>query len=293
MQHDVIIVGGSFAGMAAALQLVRARRTVLVLDAGSRRNRSASHSHGFLAQDGADPAEIVASAREQLEAYPTLTWIDGKAETATGRRDAFSVTCADDTHHDGRRLLFAIGVLDELPPIDGLAERWGKSVHHCPYCHGYELNLGRIGVIATGPMSVHQAQFIPEWGEVTFFLNRALEIDADARGDLSRRGVSIEETPIARIDGHAEVVLEDGRRLSFAGIFTAAHNSPATPIAESLGCEMEPTPFGIQIRTSELKETSLAGGFACGDAARVPHSISLAVADGAWAGAQIHRSLVF
>ncbi|NMG38611.1 FAD-dependent oxidoreductase [Chelativorans sp. ZYF759] len=293
MQHDVIVIGGSYAGMAAALQLLRARRSVLIVDAGQRRNRFASHSHGFLSQDGADPAEIARTARRQLEAYPTLSWIDGTAAAASGEKDGFSVSLADGSGHEARRLLFATGVADGLPEIEGLQERWGRSVFHCPYCHGYELDRGRIGVIATGPMSIHQAQLIPEWGEVTFFTNEAITLDTAARADLAARHVTIEEIPIARIEGHAEIVLTDGRELAFAGLFTAPHATPATPIAENLGCALMETPMGIQIRTDEAKETTLPGAFACGDVAKMPHSVTLAVADGAWAGANIHRTLVF
>ncbi|WP_027535430.1 NAD(P)/FAD-dependent oxidoreductase [Bradyrhizobium sp. WSM3983] len=293
MKYDVMVVGGSYSGMAAALQLLRARRSVLVIDAGLRRNRFASHSHGFLGQDGISPAEIAQSARQQLEAYPTLTWIEGTAETASGQKDRFVIATHDGARHAGRRVLFAAGVSDTLPAIDGLWERWGVSVFHCPYCHGYELDKGRIGVIAAGPMSLHQAQLIPEWGEVTFFSNSAVALDDTIRGDLAARGVTIEETPIARVDGHADIVLTDGRRLTLAGIFTAPRNAPATPIAESLGCALAETPLGAQIQTDDAKETTIPGAFACGDAARVPHSVSLAVADGAWAGAQLHRSLVW
>jgi thioredoxin reductase len=292
MKHDVIVVGGSYAGMAAALQLVRARRSVLIVDAGKRRNRSASHSHGFLGQDGVDPAELARVAREQLAAYPTLTWLDGEVEHAQGASDDFRVTSAGNTYA-GRRLLLAIGVLDRLPEIPGLAERWGKSVFHCPYCHGYELDQGRIGVIATGPMSIHQAQLLPEWGDTTFFLNGTFELDTVSADELARRGVSIETTCIREIDGNADVVLADGRRMSFAGLFTAPRNEPSTPLAMQLGCELVETAMGVQIGTNETKETTVAGVFACGDAARVPHSLSLAVGDGAWAGAQLHRSLVW
>src|SRR5688572_33092121 len=115
LMHDVIVIGGGYAGMAAALQLLRARRSVLVLDAGERRNRFASHSHGFLGQDGVDPAEIARTAREQLEAYPTLTWKDGKAVAIAGGRDDFTVAMADDQTHHGRRILLATGVADQLP----------------------------------------------------------------------------------------------------------------------------------------------------------------------------------
>lgn len=293
VQYDVIVIGGSYAGMAAALQLLRARRSVLVIDAGKRRNRFAAHSHGFLGQDGASPAEIARVAREQLHAYPTLTWIENTVEAAAGEKDSFTVTTADGARHEGRRLLFAIGVGDGLPEIEGLADRWGRSVFHCPYCHGYELDRGAIGVIATGPMSVHQAQLIPEWGAVTFLTNDALTLDEAMHADLIARGVTIEETPIQRLDGEADVVLADGRRLAFAGLFTASRNSPSTPIASSLGCALAETPFGSQIGADNMKETNVPGAFACGDVARVPHSVSLAVADGAWAGATIHRSLVF
>ncbi|RKD75046.1 NAD(P)/FAD-dependent oxidoreductase [Rhizobium sp. WW_1] len=293
MTHDVIVIGGSYAGMAAALQLLRARRKVLVVDAGKRRNRFADASHGFLGQDGVNPGEIARRAKEQLAAYPTLTWIEETAEQAEGRKDAFVVTAADGVRHDGRRLLFATGVSDTLPEIEGLGERWGKNIFHCPYCHGYELDQGRIGCIATGPMSLHQAQLLPEWGEVTLFLNGAFAPDAEQRADLAARGVTIEETLVARLEGEADVRLADGRLLQFAGLFTATRVSPSSRIAEQLGCAIEETLFGTQIQTDAMKETTVPGAFACGDAARIPHSVSLAVGDGAWAGAQLHRSLVF
>ena len=291
--QDVIVVGGSYAGMAAALQLLRARRSVTVVDEGLRRNRFASHAHGFLGQDGVDPGVIAAQARRQLAAYPTLTWVEGRAVAGEGRKDAFRVTLDGGGVLEGRRVLLATGVRDDLPSVPGLAERWGQSVFHCPYCHGYELDRGRIGVIATGPMSLHQAQLLPEWGAVTLLLNGAVEPDAAARADLAARGVVLEEVPVARIEGRAEVVLADGRRLDFAGLFTAARCLPASPLAEAMGCELMETPMGVQVATGDTKETSLAGVFASGDLARVPHSVSLAVADGAWAGAQIHRSLVW
>ena len=292
MKHDVAIVGGSYSGMAAALQLLRARRSVLVIDDGRRRNRSASHSHGFLGQDGVDPAELARVARKQLALYPTLTWLEGAVEQVAGSKDAFHVTSGGSIH-SARRLLLAVGVLDRLPDIPGLSERWGKSIFHCPYCHGYELDSGRIAVIATGPMSIHQAQLLPEWGDTTFFLNGALEIDEATRDDLVHRGVSIESGLIERISGNVEVILTDERRMAFAGVFTAPHSEPSSPIATQLDCKMVEIPMGKQIWTGDTKETSAPGVFACGDVARAPHSVSLAVADGAWAGAQIHRSLVW
>lgn len=291
--HDVIVIGGSYAGMAAALQLVRARKRVLVIDAGQRRNRFAHESHGFITQDGIDPAEIAATARRQLEAYPTLSWRDDTAISATGSGDAFSVETSDGQHHTTRRLLFATGVSDTLPPIDGLQERWGQHVFHCPYCHGYELGGGDVGVIAVTPMSMHQAELLTEWGKVTFFLNNAFAPTPEEQAQLLSRGVIIEPTSIARIAGAADVHLADGRMIPLAGLFTAPRNAPATPLAETLGCELEETPFGTHIKRDGMKQTTVPGAYACGDAAHVPHSISLAVGDGAMAGAMVHRSLVF
>ncbi|AGT11466.1 NAD(P)/FAD-dependent oxidoreductase [Paracoccus aminophilus] len=291
--QDVIVIGGSYAGMAAALQLLRARRKVLVIDAGQRRNRFVSASHGFLGQDGVDPARIWAEARAQLRAYPTLSWVEATAAEVSGAKDDFRVTTTTGEQFAGRRLLLATGVSDELPEIEGLAARWGKGVFHCPYCHGYELDQGRIGVIATGPMSIHQAQLLPEWGEITFLTNDRFSPDADQRADLARRGVTLEETPIARLTGLADVELADGRILPFAGLFTATRTSPASPVAAALGCALSETIFGLQIQTGDSKETSIPGVYACGDVARAPHTVSLAVGDGAWAGAQLHRSLVW
>ena len=293
MKYDVIIVGGSYAGMAAALQLVRARRTVLVIDKGLRRNRFAFRSHGFLGQDGTDAAEIASVARQQVMAYPTARWNETLAQSVSGTKDDFTIKVEDGESYASRRLLFATGVSDTLPAIAGIGERWGKSVFHCPYCHGYELDQGRLAVIATGPLSLHQAQLIPEWGDVTFFTNGALTLDADARADLHARGVLIEEEPVVEVANEADIHTADGRVHRFAGIFIATRNAPATDIAVNFGCAVEETPLGTQIATNAAKETNVAGAFACGDAARAPHSLSLAVADGAWAGMQLHRSLVF
>lgn len=131
MKYDVIIIGGSYAGMAAALQLVRARRQVLIIDAGERRNRFASHSHGFIGQDGVDPSVIFENARAQIMRYPTLRWQQGRAEKVTGEKESFQVQTLTGESFASRRILFATGVKDRLPEIDGLPQRWGQHVFHC------------------------------------------------------------------------------------------------------------------------------------------------------------------
>lgn len=293
MHHDVIVIGGSYAGMAATLQLVRARRSVLVIDSGKPRNRFASHSHGFLGQEGAPPGEIAANARRQLEPYPTLTWLDGQVEAVSGQVDGFTITTTDGELYRGRRILLACGVVDQLPAIAGLAERWGKAIFHCPYCHGYEIGQGHIGIIGTGPMSIHQAELLTDWGDVTLLANEAVELGRDAISILEYRGVTIETAPIDKLEGHADVAMVDGRRLHFAGLFTATRTVPSGSLVKATGCALEETPLGMQLRTDAENKTSVPGIFACGDVARAPHSVSLAVGNGAMAGAQVHRSLLW
>lgn len=295
---DVIIIGGSYAGLSAALQLGRARRNVLVIDEGKRRNRFASHSHGFLTQDGAEPARIAADARAQVMEYNTVNWLSARADSAA-RVDAIDASgagfevLANGQRHRARRLLLATGVRDILPEIQGLAERWGKAVFHCPYCHGYELNEGRIGVIAGSELSMHHALMLPDWGPTTLLVNGAFEPNAEQLQNLAERGVSVERNLIEAITGHADIRLADGHTLSFAGLFALAPFEMTSPIPKELGLDFEQGPIGSVIKTDPMKETSMPGVFACGDAARPMASVALAVGDGNLAGAGLHRSLLF
>ena len=298
---DVIVIGGSYAGLSGALQLARARRRVLVVDAGQRRNRFAGDSHGFLTRDGQPAAAIAAEGRAQLAAYPTVRFHDGMALGARpdgdgdgiGNDIGFSVELSDGTQARAARLLLATGVRDELPPIPGLAERWGKSVFHCPYCHGYELDGGRIGVIANGPMSLHQAQMLPHWGRVTLFANEVCPLDAEQQADLDRRGVVVEPVRVDRIEERATVILAGGRRLEMDGLFTFGRLHMASPVAEGLGCALDDGPLGPYIRTDDTRQTTVPGVFAAGDAIRNAGNVAMAVADGAMAGVGVHRSLLF
>ncbi|MBW8843447.1 MAG: NAD(P)/FAD-dependent oxidoreductase [Burkholderiales bacterium] len=297
MNVDFAVIGGSFAGLSAALQLARARRKVLVVDAGQRRNRFVDDagltSHGFLTQDGRAPAAIVADGKAQLLRYPSVQWLDGTADDAriaTGGRLEFHV---GHVAVSAGRLILATGVRDELPPVPGLAERWGRSVFHCPYCHGYELDGGEIGVIASSALAQHHALMLPDWGRTTLFLNGAFAPDADELGALAARGARVEATPVLRIDGEADVVLVDGRVLRMAGLFTQPRTALASPVAQQLGCAMEDGPMGPFIRVTGPQETSVPHVFACGDAARAAGSVALAVGDGVMAGFGAHRSTMF
>jgi len=293
MKFDVIIIGGSYAGLSAALQLGRARKNVLVVDAGKRRNRFASHSHGFLGQDGKAPGEIVAEARRQIERYQTIEWAEGRVTDAEGSFGDFAVEIDGHRRESATRLILAMGVTDELPDITGLKERWGSSVFHCPYCHGYELDQGKIGVIAASPMAIHHALMLPDWGETTFFTNGIFVPDRDQDALLSARGVRVEKDRIAEIAGHADVVLSDGRSIALAGLFTQPKLRITSDWIGKLGCAVEEGPMGSSIVIDAMKQTTARGVFACGDVARPAGTVALAVGDGAMAGAAAHRSILF
>lgn len=294
MQFDVIIVGGSYAGISAALQLARARRKVLVIDAGQRRNRFAGNAHGFLAQDGTDPALIAHQAREQLLAYPTVEWLAQAAVEGSKADQGFAVTCADGQTFTGARLILATGVVDELPDVPGLQERWGRSVVHCPYCHGYEMGGAAIGVLAASPLAIHHALLVPDWGPTTLFLNQVFEPDAEQQALLDKRGVVVEREAVIAVGGeHAEVRLASGRVIALAGLFTQPHTRIASPLAQQLGCALEAGPTGDFIKVDALRETSVPGVFACGDAAVAAGNVAIAVGDGARTGGAAHQSLIF
>lgn len=295
MRYDVIIAGGSYAGMSAGLQLARARRNVLVIDAGQRRNRFAASSHGFLGQDGRAPGDIVEEARRQLLAYPTVEWVSSTATAASQEAGGFAVETVDGQRYSAQCLLLACGVIDELPDVEGLTQRWGKSVFHCPYCHGYELEQGPIGVLATSPMSLHHALMLPDWGPTTFFTRGVFEPDAEQLESLARRGVVVVPERVERLEGErADVVLADGRVVAIDGLFVLPRIQVAGSLAASLGCALEDGPLGAFIQADPMtRETSVRGVFACGDAAVPFGSVALAVGDGVRAGSGVHRSLIF
>jgi thioredoxin reductase len=297
MPHDAIIIGGSFAGLSAAMYLARGRRSVCIIDTGLPRNRFAAHSHGFFGQDGAAPGAMLATARSQVAAYPTVTFVDGAAASASGEADGFSVTLETGEVLESRRLVLAFGISDELPAIPGLAERWGNSVIHCPYCHGYEFSGQRLGVLNLSPMSIHQALLISEWGPTTFYLNGGPEPDAEALSSLRERGIAIEPAAVTALHGDgarlSTIELADGRTPAVDALYIGPRNRLNSGIAEQLGCELDEAPLGQIIRTDDTKMTTVPGVFAAGDITRGAHTVTWASSDGVMAGLAVHRSLVF
>lgn len=293
---DAVVVGGSFAGLSAAMQLARARRRILLVDAGQPRNRFAHASHGFLGQDGRAPADIVRTGRGQVLAYPTAAFREDEAVAAGREDDAFTLDLASGDTVRARRLVLATGLVDELPDLPGLRERWGRTVLHCPYCHGYEVADGRLGVLATEAMSVHKALLIPDWSaDVTLFTGGAFEPTEEHRAMLATRGVRIDTRPVDALVGEAPALsglrMADGETVPLDALFATSRTRMASPLAEQLGCAFDDGPFGPVIRTDARKETTVPFVFAAGDAARSMHNATFASADGVMAGASAHQSL--
>jgi thioredoxin reductase len=296
MSYDVIIIGGSFAGLSAALQLARARRRILVLDSGKPRNRFAQFAHGLFGHDGQPPSAILANARSQLLCYGTVSFAEGLATHAGKSGEGYTVTDDSGAVHTSSRLILATGVSDDLSTIPGLQERWGVSMFHCFYCHGYEVAGQRLGVLAMSDRALQTAMVLPDWSEhVTLFTNGVLALGPEQLAELSARGVSVEPVKVVALLGNAPGLsglrLDDGRITPVDGVFTNPRTRMASPLAEQLGCEFEEGPSGPFIRTGADKQTSVRGVYAAGDAARPGHNASWAAADGVTAGISTHQSL--
>lgn len=294
-RYDVIVVGGSFAGLSAGMQLARARRRLLLIDAGRPRNRFAATSHGFLGQDGVPPAEIMRLGLNQLARYPTVDFVHAEAMTARTDDGGFILTLSEGGEASARKLVLATGVADELP-LASMRPRWGVSVLHCPYCHGYEVRDRRLAAIANAPAAVHQALMLPDWGPTTFFTQGVFEPSGEEIAQLAARGVAIERTPVVELLGEGTAIsalrLADGREVLAEAVFTAPRTHMASPLAEQLGCAFEDGMTGPYIRVDPMQQTSLPGVFAAGDAATQMFNATMASAAGVMAGVAAHRALM-
>jgi thioredoxin reductase len=293
--YDAIIVGGSFAGLSAAMQLARARRRILLVDSGQPRNRFASTSHGFLGQDGVPPLQILREGVTQLARYPTVDFVHAEALSASMDDHGVVLMLSDGAEVRARKLILATGVTDELP-LDSMTPRWGVSVLHCPYCHGYEVRDRRLAAIANVSAAVHQAMILPDWGPTTFFTQGVFEPSVEEAAMLAARGVPIERTPVIELLGEGSGIralrLADGREVPAEVVFTAPKTRLAGPLAEQLGCAFTDGMTGPYIEVDPMQQTSVPGVFAAGDAATAMYNATLASAAGVMAGLAAHRALV-
>lgn len=296
---DVIVIGGGPAGLAAALQMVRAGLTVTVIDNEHPRNRFADHMQSFLTRDGTSPSEMLAIARHEVAGYGVVihngTAIDAQRHE---RAKTIAVTLADGSAIIGRRLLVTTGLTDVLPAIPGLAERWGKEVIHCPFCHGYEVRNQAIGVLVTGEASLHQALLFRQWTDDLIVFAHTGAVDSAMRARLAARNVSVVDGVVRRVLHDAAsktltgVELEDGRTimrqiLVVTPRFTANASIPAT-----MGAEIAEAAHGSWIAVDRGGKTTVPGVYAAGNVSDPMAQVMAAAAQGAMAGGAIVMDIV-
>ena len=295
--NDVIIIGGSFAGLAAALQLGRARRKITVLDTGLPRNRFAGHSHGLLGHDHKPPLDILVEARQQLARYPTVKLVNARADSVSGAIDNFSVLTADGKSLAARRLILSYGVADQMPKVPGFAESWGTSIVPCPYCDGFEVAGQHWGVVWSGPQSHNQVRLFLDWTDKLTVFADGHDIAPDIQADLVRRNIPVADGRIVEIAHHqgriATVNLDTGRHIAVDILFAQPRNKPSASLHESLSLATADTPSGIVLKVDERRQTSMPGIYAAGDLTTpfLP-SVTQASSQGAMAGIFAQQSML-
>ncbi len=295
--NDVIIIGGSFAGLAAALQLGRARRKVIVLDTGLPRNRFADHSHGMLGHDHKPPLDILTEAREQLARYPSVRLISARADSVSGAMDDFSVLTGDGQTLGARRLILSYGVADQMLGVPGFAEGWGTSIVACPYCDGFEVAGRHWGLIWSGPPSHNYVRLYHDWTDTLTVFAHGHDIPPDVRDDLARRRVHVVDgliTELNHLESHnVTVKLDAGPAVAVDILFAHPRNKPSARLHESLDLATVDTPQGIALKVDERRQTSTPGIYAAGDLANAAmHSVTTASWQGAMAGIFAQQSMV-
>lgn len=296
--YDVVVAGGGAAGLNGALMLVRARRSVLVIDAGEPRNAPASGVHGLLAREGMPPTELLERGRTEVRGYGGR--VESGRITAVSRDAAgFTVTLADGRAVHARRLLVTTGLVDELPDIPGLRERWGRDVLHCPYCHGWEVRDRAIGVLSTGPMSMHQALLFRQLSEDVVFFTHTRPAPTEAEAErLSARGIRVVEGEIAGVDIVDDrlvgIRLGDGTTVAREAVAVGPRMVARAEFLDGIGLRAveHPAGVGLHIPADATGRSEVPGVWVAGNVTDPSAQVGAAAAAGAFAGAQINADLV-
>ncbi len=289
--EDVVVVGGGAAGLSAALVLARARRRVLVIDAGEPRNAPAESMHGFLSRDGLPPAQLLAVGRAEVEGYGGRV-VRGTAEAARAVDGGFEIALRDGSVRT-RRLVVATGLRDELPDIPGLRERWGHDVLHCPYCHGWEVRNQPLGVLGWQPLAVHQALLVRQWSDDVILFDSGAVFDDQDRAKLAARSVRIVGGPVAGLvvedEGLRGVRLGDGTVVPRSALFVPPRPVPNDSLLSGLGCERDDKEM---IKIDGTGRTSVPGVWAVGNVVDTAALVVMAAAAGARAATAVNLDLV-
>ncbi|WP_092862819.1 NAD(P)/FAD-dependent oxidoreductase [Quadrisphaera sp. DSM 44207] len=306
--YDVVVVGGGAAGLSAAVALSRARRDVLVLDDGAPRNALAHGVHNYLALDGVAPGDLLAAGREEVARYgghllaaaaTSAQRLPGPLDTAEG---AFAVTLADGREVRARRLLVTTGGVDDLPDVPGVAERWGREVVHCPYCHGWEVRDQPVAVLGTGPLAVHQALMWRQWsGNVTLLRHTAPELSDEQEERLAARGITVVDGRVTGLQLHDDqltgVSTADGRVVPCRALVVSPRLHARSGVLTALGVEPAEMRMGEHVVATHVPAgptgaTAVPGVWAAGNVADPMAQVVSSAAQGLAAGAAINAELI-
>ena len=293
-QFDVIIIGGSYAGLSAAMTLGRSLRKVLVIDSGNPCNASTPHSHNFLTQDGKAPQEISEIAKSQVEKYNTVKFYLGQAVKGGKTTTGFLIETSEGDVIEAKKLIFATGITDQMPAIDGLRECWGVSVIHCPYCHGYEVRGQKTGVIGNGDSGFDYLRMIANWTkDLTLFTNGKSALSEGQLAKLEYHNIQLVEKEIVQIEHDnrliQNVAFADGYKQQLSALYYRASFQQHCTIPESLGCELTEQGF---YKVDAFQRTTVPGIYACGDNSSPMRSVANAVGSGNMAAAMLNRDMV-
>ncbi len=289
---EVIIIGGSYAGLSAAMALGRSLRNVLIIDGGKPCNRQTPHSHNFITQDGKTPKEISDLAKEQVLKYKTVTFHEGKVVKIIKNEDDFEVETANGEKFNAKKIILASGVKDMMPDIPGFAECWGISVIHCPYCHGYEVKGKTTGIMANGDMAFDFTKLVFNLTkEVTLFTNGKSALNEEQTEKFNQHKINIIEDEIAEIlhkNGQIQnVILKNGKEIPLEALYAKIPFEQNINV-DDLGIELNENGF---IKVDTMMKTNIPGIFACGDNTTMMRSVANAVAQGNFAGAVVNKEL--
>lgn len=290
---DVIIIGGSYAGLSAAMALGRSLRNVLIIDSGLPCNRFTPHSHNFITQDGEKPHIIAEKAKEQVLQYGTVKFHNDLAISGIKTDSGFSITTQAGDIFTAKKLIFATGVKDIMPGIKGFAECWGISVIHCPYCHGYEVKNKRTGILANGDFAYHYAQLVLNLTkDLTIFTNGKPVFTQEQTDKLARHNIQVVEKPIAYLEHDngnlRQIVFNDLSVFELEAIYSRPVFEQHCKVPGILGCAL--TEQG-HIKVDMFQKTTVPGTYAAGDNASSMRSVAYAVAMGNIAGAMANSEL--
>ncbi|RFM33236.1 NAD(P)/FAD-dependent oxidoreductase [Chitinophaga silvisoli] len=295
MEFEVIIVGGSYAGLQAGMTLGRALRKVLIIDSGKPCNAQTPHSHNFLTRDGETPAAITTVALEQLKTYNTVQLLRGKAIKGEKTGHGFAITTEAGERFTAKKLIITTGIKDLVPDIPGVAACWGISVIHCPYCHGYEVAHQPTGILGNGDGGFETVKLIRHWTkDLTLFTNGPLAMSEEMVAQIKRKNIRIIETPVKAIiheKGQLSAVeLADGTKVPLKAVYARLPFIQHSDIPAQLGCEFTETGH---IKIADFGKTSVEGVYAAGDNCSMMRGVANAVSAGLAAAAFVNRELIW